>query len=323
MVKDAGATRSFADAVAAGLVVADVLDFDNAAETYVARTRLEAWHGYWLAALAPGLSLEFAYWNMDAAGRAPPAGVTAVPPGWTLRLGLAGDSQPIELGEWPGASDGFDPRWDRPEPPPLPDGRLRAHLRLVHPEWESPTGSYFLRDLRAPSTGPRCWKAELVVPEPGDWTLVWDTSDLSPNRDFEIYRPDREELLAPSLRRQSEVVLAAPAAVIPLEIRTPDGGGPALAPGPLALRCAPNPANPGTEFRFDLPAAGGVELAIYDLRGAQVRRLGASGLEAGPCRLAWNGRDDQGRTVASGAYVYRLFLDGRQLGPARKLSVIK
>ncbi len=323
MVKEAGTTRSFADAVAAGLVVADVLDFDTVAEAYAATTQLEPWHGYWLAALAPGLSLDFAYWNMNATVPAPPAKTAAAAEGWTLSLGLAGDRQSLELGERPGARDGFDPRWDWPEPPPLPDGRLRAHLHFVHPEWESPTGRDFLRDLRAPSTGPRCWQAELVVPAQGDWTLVWDAAGLPPERDFEIYLPDREQLLVPSLRQQDEVVLAASSAVIPLEIRTPAGGGPAPAPGPLALRCAPNPANPGTEFRFHLSAAGGVEVAIYDLRGAQVRRLVAGRREAGPCRLAWNGRDDQGRTVASGAYVYRLFLDGRQLGAARKLSVVK
>jgi flagellar hook assembly protein FlgD len=65
----------------------------------------------------------------------------------------------------------------------------------------------------------------------------------------------------------------------------------------------PNPFNPQTSIRFYLPAPGTVELSIYDVRGALVRRLARGEFDAGAHALAWNGTDDAGRPVASGVSV--------------------
>jgi hypothetical protein len=72
------------------------------------------------------------------------------------------------------------------------------------------------------------------------------------------------------------------------------------------LGISPNPFNPATELRFELAQRGHVELSILDLRGRQIRRVHAGTLEAGPQRLRWDGRDDSGREVGSGIYLYRL-----------------
>jgi hypothetical protein len=68
----------------------------------------------------------------------------------------------------------------------------------------------------------------------------------------------------------------------------------------------PNPFNPSTELRFELPAAGRVQLSIYDIEGRLVRRLVDGVLEAGPHAERWDGRDQAGRDVASGIYFSRL-----------------
>jgi hypothetical protein len=70
---------------------------------------------------------------------------------------------------------------------------------------------------------------------------------------------------------------------------------------------APNPFNPSTTIAFDLPAAAPVSLTIYDASGRVVRKLlsGGPGL-AGRNETVWNGRDDSGRQVSSGVYLYRL-----------------
>lgn len=64
----------------------------------------------------------------------------------------------------------------------------------------------------------------------------------------------------------------------------------------------PNPFNPTTTIRFDLPEAGQVEMNLYDLNGRRVRQLLAAFMPAGSHRLLWNGQDDNGRPADSGVY---------------------
>ncbi|GAB4372184.1 MAG: hypothetical protein Kow0042_15370 [Calditrichia bacterium] len=68
----------------------------------------------------------------------------------------------------------------------------------------------------------------------------------------------------------------------------------------------PNPFNSVTIIHYQLPASERVELTIYNLLGQKVKTL-VSGLKpAGQHRVTWDGRDDAGREVASGVYIYRL-----------------
>jgi hypothetical protein len=68
----------------------------------------------------------------------------------------------------------------------------------------------------------------------------------------------------------------------------------------------PNPFNGAVTIRFDLPEAAAVGLVIYDMLGQKVRRLQEGVLEPGYYRQSWDGRDAQGRSVASGVYLFRL-----------------
>lgn len=78
----------------------------------------------------------------------------------------------------------------------------------------------------------------------------------------------------------------------------------------------PNPFNPATTLRFDLPQAAEVTLAVYDLLGREVQRLHAGTLAAGAgqqLRFAADG-------LASGSYLYRLtarFADGVEMQTGR------
>ncbi|MBA4377844.1 MAG: hypothetical protein C0395_04195 [Gemmatimonas sp.] len=72
------------------------------------------------------------------------------------------------------------------------------------------------------------------------------------------------------------------------------------------LGATPNPFNPRTEIRFDLPAAGAARLAVYDMRGHLVKILSDGELPAGEHVAVWDGTDDQGRALSSGGYVFRL-----------------
>ncbi len=72
----------------------------------------------------------------------------------------------------------------------------------------------------------------------------------------------------------------------------------------------PNPFNPQTAVAFDLARPGPVRLELFDARGRLVRRLLAQDLAAGRHQVIWDGRDGDGRAVASGVYLVRLAADG-------------
>ena len=87
-------------------------------------------------------------------------------------------------------------------------------------------------------------------------------------------------------------------------------GVPDLMTGGVGLEAWPNPFNPRTTLRFDLPRASAARLTVYDVAGRLVRALVDERLAEGAHEIAWDGRDDAGRPVGSGAYVARLEVEG-------------
>ncbi|MCP4545823.1 MAG: T9SS type A sorting domain-containing protein [bacterium] len=84
----------------------------------------------------------------------------------------------------------------------------------------------------------------------------------------------------------------------------------------------PNPFNPTTEIRCDLPAAGPVTLRIYDTNGRLVRTLLNGDHHAlGELRINWNGRGDAGEPLASGVYFYEVEVGEHRT--TRKMTLLK
>lgn len=79
----------------------------------------------------------------------------------------------------------------------------------------------------------------------------------------------------------------------------------------------PNPTSGPCRVAFNIPVdeplAG--ELAIFDLSGRRVRLLESGLLPAGDAVATWDGRDDEGRSVASGIYFVNL-----SVGASRRAS---
>ena len=83
----------------------------------------------------------------------------------------------------------------------------------------------------------------------------------------------------------------------------------------------PNPFNPTTTIRFDLPEEADCELAIYNINGRKIRTLVDSKLEAGYCRAIWDGTDDIGRPVSAGIYFYKL--NAGKFSAQRRMLLVK
>jgi hypothetical protein len=68
----------------------------------------------------------------------------------------------------------------------------------------------------------------------------------------------------------------------------------------------PNPFNPSTCITFALPRQEQVQLTVYNAVGQRIRTLINSQRPAGSHTVVWDGKDNQGREVASGVYFYEL-----------------
>ena len=78
-------------------------------------------------------------------------------------------------------------------------------------------------------------------------------------------------------------------------------------PSEYALRPnVPNPFNPETTIRYELPQSEMVNLSIYDTLGRQVLTLMEGHVGAGSHQAVWRGMDDRGHSVGSGVYFARL-----------------
>ena len=83
----------------------------------------------------------------------------------------------------------------------------------------------------------------------------------------------------------------------------------------------PNPFNPLTTIKFDLDRAGFVSLKIFNVLGQEVRVLLRKKMEAGAYQFDWDGKNDRGRALSSGIYIYRLQTENSSL--SRKMLLLK
>jgi endonuclease I len=81
---------------------------------------------------------------------------------------------------------------------------------------------------------------------------------------------------------------------------------PTIAAAVILHQNVPKPINPSTTNSYELDSPGQVELQVFDLAGRLVRTLFRGSEEAGRHEKVWLGRDQGGRTVATGVYFYRL-----------------
>ncbi len=92
-------------------------------------------------------------------------------------------------------------------------------------------------------------------------------------------------------------------------------------PYEASLANYPNPFNPWTIVRYDLPETCAVRIDIYNVRGQLVRTLVDERQSAGEHEVVWDGRNEHSAIVASGVYMCRMTIEGKQI--TRKMIMLK
>ena len=83
----------------------------------------------------------------------------------------------------------------------------------------------------------------------------------------------------------------------------------------------PNPFNPVTHIRFDLPEQGHISLAVIDVMGRTIRSIKNNILPAGVYNLDWDGRTANGDMAPAGIYFIRMISGHYQ--KTRKILLLK
>ncbi|MBN2461745.1 MAG: CapA family protein [Candidatus Cloacimonetes bacterium] len=83
----------------------------------------------------------------------------------------------------------------------------------------------------------------------------------------------------------------------------------------------PNPFNPDTQITYELHAASRINLSVYNIKGQLIRKLVEEKQQPGYYVFDWNGRNNLGRAVPTGVYLYRL--DAGSCSITRKCILIK
>ncbi len=87
------------------------------------------------------------------------------------------------------------------------------------------------------------------------------------------------------------------------------------------LQNYPNPFNPSTTIEFQVPRSGNAEIRIFNLAGQLVKTLVTTFAGSGTHKVVWDGKNNSGHTVATGAYVYQVSFENFVL--AKKMLFIK
>ena len=83
----------------------------------------------------------------------------------------------------------------------------------------------------------------------------------------------------------------------------------------------PNPFNPTTTLRFDLPEVSNLTLTIYNMLGQKIRTYDMQSTPAGHHALKWNATNDYGDPVGAGVYLYQL--QTKDFVKTRKMVLLK
>ena len=83
----------------------------------------------------------------------------------------------------------------------------------------------------------------------------------------------------------------------------------------------PNPFNPTTTLRFDLPELSDMTLTIYNMLGQKVKTFNMQSTPAGYHSVKWNATNDYGDPVGAGVYLYQL--QTKDFVNTRKMVLLK
>jgi|GEM_PF-5723700 len=278
--------------------------WDSSSRNYLLQDTIKPERGYWVAAMSP-CTIRVC----NPPGKLPFAKLEGAEeleqPLWMASIFISSDGvceAPVvrEFGISMEATEDFDPCLDLILPPPSMD-------QMAIDAYFQGGGLFnrFARDIRGANES-HVWS--LKVKSEAGITLAWSISQVPQHLDLRLDYADETV----SLEKESSLSIPEGGVRIfdVIVDRKRDEGSETAADQVLSgfelFQCHPNPFNLETSIRFELPKDHHVRLAIFNVSGQLVKTLVEEWRTAGTHEVVWDGRDNSGKEVASGIYLYKL-----------------
>ena len=222
------------------------------------------------------------------------------------------DTDEIIVGCGEFASDNFDNEYDLPEPPAKP---VEHGITMYIPK-DSPADSLFLynnlhREIKASlETGipeSKLWDFILQVQTLDAITLEFDMLSLPEGYHADIHIDGNNWS---QLTNENYIYSIIPSQIGTLEGYIEISNSTASANNIISTAYDfinfPNPFNPSTKIRFNVPTESDVNLTIYNIKGQQVKTICNEVLPMGNHEYIWEGNNNSNNAVASGIYFVTL-----------------
>jgi hypothetical protein len=151
-------------------------------------------------------------------------------------------------------------------------------------------GQYGNADSRGPGS---------AVPLGGDGVGLFQPMALAVDTDKKLYISDMGDKRVVGVKLGYHEEERIGAGVISLENLVP-------ADDEIRFFASPNPFNPLNRISISLPHGAAMDLKVVDLSGRLIKTLAKGDFNAGNHVFTWNARDDDGRRVAAGVYIYKM-----------------
>jgi len=83
----------------------------------------------------------------------------------------------------------------------------------------------------------------------------------------------------------------------------------------------PNPFNPETTIKFSIKEESDVKMSIFNMKGQKVKTVKLEMLPVGQHSIVWQGKDNSGKSVASGVYFYKM--ETKNYKSTKKMILLK
>jgi len=238
------------------------------------------------------------------------------PPPYNWKLGLTAAQQDCDadgfiIGTHPLATNGYEFKFDLPEPPAKPlDSQVRMYL--YHSSHTDSTFWDFLlnQEIKSPLSGStdetKTWNFRLELQDINPVTFSFDTSQFPPQYSAILYIGDWHY----SIQYGNTCTFIPPYVdTFTGQMQISNhviGNEDATLPAISRLTGYPNPFNPVVTIAFTLGKQTDVKVDIYNIKGQHVKRLQNGLLKSGNQQLVWDGTDASNKPVGTGIYFVRV-----------------
>ncbi|MDP8239591.1 MAG: T9SS type A sorting domain-containing protein [Candidatus Hatepunaea meridiana] len=317
-------TYSLEEAVDEELVLPILYNWLATENSYTEEDAFNPWLGYWFAVLAEDIQM-LVYPVVPTEEEERDEINEGEPLQWNLTISAAVEDASdltTTLGVEENATDGFDVRYDFPEPP-IPPGGKYVTAYFHHNDWNPLLGRNFNRDIRSDLDYEEQTEWELTIQssDEEDVTVSWNEIAETIPAEYEIILIDSEaEVTINLLEEESYSYMSTGERRFQIRVTSYN----AVKPDPYRgiptdfaiVSTHPNPFNATTTITYGLPSATDVSLTVYDLSGRKVVTLINGYQSTGYHTAVFNGEGQ-----AAGVYVVRLEAEG--FVGVRKVVMVK